>query len=183
MTTEPLRLFFAVPAPAAVRADLARALGRLHRDWRPVQPHQMHLTLAFLGAVPADRLAVVLAAGQQAAARVGPFPLRLGDTDCFPNQQQPRVLYVQVAAPPLLRLASDLQAALAEWADAKPFRPHLTLARQRAAGRPPHHAMRFDHAWTVESFDLIRSDLGHGRAEHTVLQTFRLTGPAPAPAD
>lgn len=175
MTNQPLRLFFAVPAPAKVRADLARALGKLHRDWRPVQEHQMHLTLAFLGAVPADRLDFVRAAGEQAAARVAPFSLQVGETDCFPNQRQPRVLFVHVAAPPLLTLAQALQTALAEWADAKPFRPHLTLARQRG-GRPPHHALRFDHTWTVDSFDLIKSELGHGQAHHTVVQTFSLGG-------
>ncbi|NLI76895.1 MAG: RNA 2',3'-cyclic phosphodiesterase [Candidatus Riflebacteria bacterium] len=174
-TPASLRLFFAVQVPAAVRADLARACRRLSSDWKPVAEPQMHLTLAFLGEVPADRLAEVTAAGDRAAAGGQPFPLTLGATDCFPNQHQPRVLFVKADAPPLIPLAAALQKDLAAWADPKPFKPHLTLAR-RQGGRAAHHALQFAHSWTVDTFDLVQSVLAASGATHTVVKTFRLGG-------
>lgn len=168
-----LRLFFAVQVPSAVRADLARACRQLSSDWKAVAEHQMHLTLAFLGEVPADRLAEVTAAGDRAAAGGQPFPLTLGATDCFPNQHQPRVLFVKADAAPLVPLAATLQKDLAAWADSRPFKPHLTIAR-RKGGRATHHAMQFAQTWTVDAFDLMQSSLAASGATHTVVKTFRL---------
>src|SRR5699024_200111 len=77
------------------------------------------------------------------------------------------------------------------------YRPHVTVARAPSPrrGEATVHADRARAAitgvvdgltgyegppWTASAFTLVRSDLGSGpggRARHTVLETFVLTGP------
>lgn len=173
MTSETLRLFFAVEVPEEVKADLARACAKLPAAWRKVQPAQMHLTLVFMGEVPADDLDLVIAAGEQAASSRAPFRVTLGDTDCFPGRSSPRVLFVHAQSEGLVPLAGQLQKEVRDWADPKPFRAHLTLARRKLDGAT-FQALHFDHSWMVESFDLVRSRLAAGGAEHAIVRTFRL---------
>ena len=170
-----LRLFYAVKVPDFIRERLMRLQGELGTDWRPVAPHQMHITLAFMGEVPESDLPEVLASGERVVASgcLKPFMIDLGDTGAFPNTRDPRVWFVEAKAPELPELAAMLHEDLKQWCDPKPFRPHLTLARRRA-----DHA-RFVQAtvgrqWDVTSFELIKSELKAAGPVYTVLHTFDL---------
>jgi RNA 2',3'-cyclic 3'-phosphodiesterase len=95
----------------------------------------MHVTLAFIGNVPDDRLADVVAAAHDAAASRTPFELRLAGLGTFPERGAAHVVWLGFAdAAPLIDLADRARAALTTHSvdfDGKPFRPHLTLARVR----------------------------------------------------
>ncbi|MEG6506442.1 RNA 2',3'-cyclic phosphodiesterase [Nitratidesulfovibrio sp. 1201_IL3209] len=113
-------------------ADLLRRL-----RWTP--PGNWHLTLRFLGDVPASRRDEV--ADALKAIAFAPVPLAVGRAGVFPARGAPRVLWLGLArgARECAALAGAVNAALVPLGfapDARPFAPHLTLARLREAHRP-----------------------------------------------
>jgi len=136
----------------------------------------MHLTLVFMGDVSVDGLERVVEVGDWAAASFDAFQVTLGSTDCFPTPSNPRVLFVHADSEKLIPLAARLQKGLEQWADPKPFRPHLTIARRKVEAAS-FQKMRFTHSWPVDRFDLMKSTLGGGPAEHSVVMAFSLRNP------
>jgi len=133
-----LRLFVACELPPALRDALGhvqeelrtRGAGRL----RWVRPEGIHLTLKFLGEVPAAKREAVENA--LAAAIVSPFALdvSLGSLGGFGGRQRLRVVWVGLEGDVegLVRLAVLVEEALGPLGfprERRPFAPHLTLAR------------------------------------------------------
>ncbi len=142
---ERCRIFIAVLlAPALVDAA-ARArtlLGPAAERLRWVAPGNLHLTLRFLGGITEAQLARAIEAAREAAAPAAPFEITLAGMGAFPSARAPRVVWigVQEGSDRLAALAASLEAALRRRkfpAADRPFRPHLTVARARAGGRPP----------------------------------------------
>jgi RNA 2',3'-cyclic 3'-phosphodiesterase len=137
------RLFVALEPPDAVRrrlaalaAELRRAAGRAADGVRWVAPENVHLTLQFLGAVPAERVAAVEAAVAAAAAGARPLTLEVKGAGGFPNARRPRVIWLGLGGDeaPLVALVADLGRRLAPLGfppEARPFSPHLTMGRSR----------------------------------------------------
>lgn len=125
-----LRLFFGVPIPSSARDALDRiAEGVPHARWVPEDNY--HVTLSYLGEVPARKLEEVEAAAR--AVRTQPFTLSLESVGVFPRRPPARVLWAGVRAEPLLlRLQRRIERELAELGflpEARKFHPHVTLAR------------------------------------------------------
>uniref|UniRef100_B8DP27 RNA 2',3'-cyclic phosphodiesterase n=1 Tax=Nitratidesulfovibrio vulgaris (strain DSM 19637 / Miyazaki F) TaxID=883 RepID=B8DP27_NITV9 len=121
------------PAPMLLTA-LADLLRRLH--WTP--PGNWHLTLRFLGAVPAPRCDEV--ADALRTISFAPLQLAVGKAGVFPARGDPRVLWLGLAqgAAECAALATAVNAALVPLGftpEDRPFAPHLTLARLREARR------------------------------------------------
>lgn len=96
----------------------------------------MHVTLAFLGQTPDERLADVTAAVQTAASTVNAFDIELDRPGRFPPSGRPRVVWLGIGAgaPTLLTLGERVRAELGRREitfDAKPLRAHITLGRVR----------------------------------------------------
>jgi len=96
----------------------------------------MHVTLAFLGRTPPERLADVSAALEAAAGHVTAFDIELGRAGRFPTTGRPRVVWLGMGAgaPALLALGDRVRAELARREvvfDDKPLRAHITLGRVR----------------------------------------------------
>lgn len=149
MTTGPgrraqaLRLFFALWPDERLRADLAAAAAPalVQVAGVPVPPGNFHVTLAFLGRTPASMLVSLMQLGGQ-----GPWPsvsLEFGRIEYW---AKPKVL---VAMP---RTTLEAGQAIVErlWSgleplgfvrEARPWRPHLTLARR--IRRPPPENLEF----------------------------------------
>lgn len=137
-----MRLFIGIAPDGAARRALCQTAQALQpaAPGRYVDAPLYHLTLAFLGEVEAGAVPAVCAAMQTAASCVPPFALRLGGIGRFGT-----VLWRGVLADESLkRLAASLRAALDSAGiayDRKPFRPHITLAREVAwregADAPP----------------------------------------------
>lgn len=135
-----MRLFIAVPLPTELTRAAAAILPQLPA-LRAVRPEQMHITLAFLGAVPDARLPDAIAATEIAAARQQGFAASVGRVGRFPENGPPRIVWLGLAdgVLELAALAASVRAALGAKHlpfDAKPFRPHLTLARVRETATP-----------------------------------------------
>jgi 2'-5' RNA ligase len=96
----------------------------------------MHLTLAFLGSTPDDRLATVVDAARVGARETAPFDIELDHGGRFPRSGLPRVAWLGMSrgADDATALAAAIRGELARHAiefDEKPFRPHVTLGRVR----------------------------------------------------
>ncbi|GAB3067349.1 RNA 2',3'-cyclic phosphodiesterase [Micromonospora schwarzwaldensis] len=187
-----MRLFTAVyPSAAAVTDLTARVVGlrvgvasAAGVNVRLADPAHLHLTLAFLGEVPDDRLVAVQSALGLAAASFqdgrGSSPrLRLGGGGSF-GQGRSTVLWVDVRGDtePLDALARLVRDALRRAGlphDDKPFRPHLTIARPGDRLDPVDvHADRetlhgyAGPEWPADELVLVRSHPGP-RTHHTRL--------------
>lgn len=141
----PPRRFAAVEVPGQVRAAVDVALAPLRRHWPALRwsdPAGWHLTVAFLGALPAVRVDAARVALAGAAAACRPFTTRLdGRLGSFAG-----VLWAgMVPDAGLEALAAEVRARLEDAgfpSGQRPFRAHLTLARTRGRGRVPRAAAR-----------------------------------------
>ncbi len=139
------RTFVAVTLAPALRESAASArtvFGPAAARLRWVPQRNLHLTLRFLGEITETQVARVTEAAREAGASASPFSITVGGVGAFPSPRSPRVVWVGVTAGAdrLVALAGVLEAALRQRefpAEARPFQPHLTVARARPEGRPP----------------------------------------------
>ena len=143
---ETVRVFVAVSISDEARAQLVEAVARIRREvpdgvqW--ANPDGMHLTLKFLGNIPAPTLHPLYECLAPVVDGHSPFPLELAGLGVFPNSRRPRVLWAAVTgdmnALSLLQLATEgCHHRLRPPAGASPF-----LSSHHAGASPP---WRFRH--------------------------------------
>jgi 2'-5' RNA ligase len=150
-----VRGFLALDLDEAARTRLSGLIGGLRRDvdapaaaW--TKPHQLHLTLRFLGDLDAD-VVTALGAGLPSACAGARAPhTRIGGLSAFPEIFAARSLFAAIAASDALSdvaaRVEALLAALGRPPDPRPFVPHVTLARCR----PVTDARRVVAAYTAD---------------------------------
>jgi RNA 2',3'-cyclic 3'-phosphodiesterase len=138
---ETLRLFVACDLPDETRRAIEawqHAALEGHEGLR--LNRALHITLAFLGTVPAARVADLTEALSR--VRVRPCEVVVGEPVFLPLRGAKRVVALRLAAPDddLARVQSDVSVALAGAGHAeavgRPWLPHLTVARFRRPGQP-----------------------------------------------
>lgn len=158
MQPEMLRLFFALPCPPAMAERIDRWRTRQHFIGHLTPRANLHVTLAFLGHLPAEQLTMLEGiATDLPLAELG-CELHLDSLACWHGG----LLHLAPSQPPanLLRLAAELGSALAASGlpcDRRPYRPHLTLAR---GSRPPAACEPVDFAWQADELVLYQSQQG-----------------------
>jgi RNA 2',3'-cyclic 3'-phosphodiesterase len=130
-----VRLFIAIPLPSDVASRAFATLPDMP-GLRRVEPELMHLTLAFLGSTPDDRLDTVGEAVRAGAHHRAGFEIVLDHAGRFPNSGPPRVAWLGMSAGAehATALANAIRRAFAARSlafDEKPFRAHVTLGRVR----------------------------------------------------
>ncbi|MBM4444345.1 MAG: RNA 2',3'-cyclic phosphodiesterase [Chloroflexi bacterium] len=137
---ELVRSFIAIELPPEFRAELGVLEEKLkaarHSFVKWVDPETIHLTLKFLGGVPADAIPRIVEATSRAAQSIPPFSLLMGGPGAFPNWLRPQVLWVGIAGETgrLADLHRELDGALSPLGyppESRAFSPHLTLGRLR----------------------------------------------------
>jgi len=169
-----LRVFYALWPSSEPREALARLIVTRDAGPRasPVPAANYHVTIAFVGSVPAERLPVLLGIG--AETRAARFALRFEALEYWPK---PEVVVASVRTiPPALQvLWDDLHARLAahdfELAP-KRLRPHVTLARKVTQAPVPMVMSPLD--WEANNFSLVRSVVGGAHSAYTVVETWPL---------
>lgn len=151
------RLFFALwPGESQRRALAARVAALVPPGaGRAQRPDQLHLTLEFMGSVPADRLPAIREAAAEVHAE--PFELVLDSLE-FWRRPQVLCLVAREIPPALAGLVQALRAGLAARGfdtERRPYRAHLTLARK--VGRPPDFAPTDPVRWAATDFALVES--------------------------
>jgi RNA 2',3'-cyclic 3'-phosphodiesterase len=175
------RLFFGLWPPANVLAALSGwviAMPAAHRT----PADQLHLTVLFLGAVPAAALPQLLAAAAQ--VRSDPIDQPLNRLEYWPT---PRILCAAgPTSTPLTALRSQLLGAATAAGikppdAARPLLAHVTLARRKHTP-PPEPGSRPTVSFTAASFSLIESRADSADEQRYVsLADWPLAPPAPGP--
>ncbi len=134
-----IRSFVAIELSDQLRAKLSmiqeflKEKGAADRV-RWVKPEGIHLTLQFLGDVPADRVKEISLAMTDGSRDVAPFNLGFAGLGCFPSASRPSVLWVGVEGDTsaLAELQASIQARLSRLGyppEKRKYTPHLTLGR------------------------------------------------------
>ncbi|MDU8944728.1 RNA 2',3'-cyclic phosphodiesterase [Ovoidimarina sediminis] len=174
-----MRSFVAIELPEDVKARLA-GLTRKLQAGRSIPPEYMHLTLAFLGDAPLDRLEDLH--DGLSLLSLPAFELTLAGLGTF--GPGPRTLWVGVLAEARLGALQKKVVSLARRAgirlERRRFVPHVTLARFRegegGAALPvlaAHGAFSLGPI-PVDGITLFASHLGPGGARYEVLERYPL---------
>lgn len=133
-----LRAFIAIELPSEVQKKLSQVIQRLQEPLRDVsirwvKPHNIHLTLKFLGEVSINNLETIKQILIKEAAEVPPFEFSIGELGAFPNLKRPRVLWLHATAPPellALQRSIDIQTErLGYVSKERTYSPHITIGR------------------------------------------------------
>jgi len=179
------RLFVAIELPAAARRRLIEHIDRLRSTMPEVRAswsreENLHLTLKFLGDIPATNVERLSVAASIATTRVEPFDIVVEGCGAFPPRGQPRVLWIGIrdlsGQLALLHQTLEDECAKAGFPrEQRSFHPHLTIARIRKPHdsrylATMHQELGFE-AETVRASELavIRSELRSQGSLHTII--------------
>lgn len=141
---KPLRLFVAVRIPESIRSLL--------EAWRQRNENQLafkkwthredyHITVQFLGDAEAGRVPEIANALKRASLKIDPFELKFGSFGTFGTAESPRVLWAGVidqsgGLDKLYEAVTSEMGELGFAKEARPYRPHVTIARKYAGKSP-----------------------------------------------
>ena len=173
-----MRLFVAAELPIELVEALSETSARLRScvKGRYVGSDSFHVTLAFLGSVPAQRVEDVAAALDRGCWGHGAVDVTLGELGSF-GKRGAATLWQGLKPEDTLRdLAGDVRAALGTAGfefDAKAFRAHITLMRKAdlTGGALPSAAVA---AGRIETVTLFSSDLSGDRPRYEPLHRVAL---------
>ena len=187
------RVFLAIEISPALRATLRRpldGLASLSESIRVNQVERMHLTLHFLGQLPAPQVQDLIPRLVPIVETHQPIRLLARGVGAFPSISRAQVLWAGITGsdlPRLIALQGDLGGGIRQASvpvEDRPFRPHLTLARVARRLRAPERRRLQDWstAWRdvdlgelpVTEVRLMRSQLGAGPPRYSTLATFPL---------
>jgi 2'-5' RNA ligase len=190
-----LRLFIALAIPQNVQKVIGRAQSQLQRSSPPgavrwTRPEQFHVTLKFLGDVPAAQVEALKVSVSGVSAGFPPLQLSSHGIGFFPNIQRPRVVWAGAEHDQgkLAELHRQLDEATRPFAPAeKPerFAGHITLGRfkpghpaaiDKLLARAEVHRHRHFGDWEVGQMDIFRSELTSAGAMHSLFASFPLAG-------
>lgn len=186
-----IRAFVAIRLPEDVAGDLIAAQAGLPAG-RPVEPENLHLTLAFLGEHPEPVVEDVHFA--LAGFRIPSFDLALEGMGLF-GEARPRVLYAGVRPEPTLSRLREKVVRATRGAGVDPerkrYHPHVTLARFNRDLDAVDALRVRDFAgagagfragpFRVGSFGLWRSFLGRSGAIHEQMAEYALEAATAGP--
>lgn len=175
-----MRTFIAVRIPVTEPISLViRQLQTMRPALKVVATDQLHVTLKFLGETDASLVPRLGSLLHEIAATESTGEMTLAGLGAFPQISRPSVVWAGFVDPePLVRLATSLESrceALGYPREARPFRPHLTLARIKSA--PPDSLAEFIRdrddlmfgTVGIRALELYRSDLQSGGPTYTSL--------------
>lgn len=191
---EQWRLFIAVAAPEAVRAEIEKTQVEMRHALREARitwtrREQFHLTLKFLGAVEASRVEELAEAVRGACRGFGVLNLRAEGVGCFPNLRHPRVIWVGVRdeQEQLSSLADKIETTASGFTleeREERFSGHITLGRikelyhsenEKLVQMAQDMAQRPFGQWRAETMAIMRSELTPHGPRYTELFKIPLT--------
>ncbi|WP_266202622.1 RNA 2',3'-cyclic phosphodiesterase [Pontibacter kalidii] len=176
-----IRLFVAAPLPTALQEKLTGHLSHFEHPSLRILPQQnLHLTLYFIGNVPAQELQRIKEQVARVAQHHQPFTLQFERTEPGPKPRHPRLIWARFAPHPAFEvLSSELTAALmGQPAETQKSIPHITLARYRKDAQPPKQlpAITSDEPLElpVQEVALWQSVLGSPHPTYSVMERYEL---------
>ena len=174
------RLFLAAWPNAEVRAQLATLVEQCAAcgQGRAIPAENLHLTLAFLGDLPHERVGEIV----ELAERLEPAPVQMS-LDRFGHFRGPQILWVgpSITPVPLQAFQSLLTRRLSELGipvEQRPYRPHVSLLRKvpELVDLPIVQPMD----WVLDRWALLESPRTAGGAHYQVLAEWAWPSADPA---
>lgn len=171
------RLFLAIWPSETACQRLADLIARIRwpGETALVRPENWHVTLHFIGKVPAERLSEIT---RKLEVPFDPFFITLSRAVSWDHLT---ALEPSTATTPLIDLHQKLASALHKLdlpVESRPFRPHISLARRSGSQAQPQHygvleeSMIAPIRWRVKEYVLVESMPG-GHSIYTSLCRYR----------
>lgn len=169
--------------------QLIGRLGSTSAKVKWVEPHNLHLTLKFLGDVDLLEIPELCQAVTDAVAELPPFEIEARGAGAFPDLRHPRTVWLGVGrgTEEMVQLHDIVEQSLAPLGfrqEQRRFRPHLTIGRVRGGGPgiaelAENLAEQADFAGGVSSVEevvVLSSELSRTGPTYEVLATAPLNG-------
>jgi 2'-5' RNA ligase len=182
------RIFIGINLPADIKGQLflySEKWPELPAKW--TSKDNLHITLEFLGDLTDVEIGEVCLAVKEVAKRHKTFSINLNKVVYGPPQKNPpRLVWVNgEKSEDLIDLKEDLQEFLLEKVsfnpEGKDFIPHITLARilemefrKFDLDERPEINEEMDLVFTVESIEVMESELRRGGPVYTILESHQL---------
>lgn len=187
-----VRTFVAVEISSEIRTRAAQLMAKLNSTAakvRWVEPHNLHLTLKFLGDVDLLEIPELCQAVTDAVADLPPFEIEARGAGVFPDLSNPRTVWLGIGrgTDEMVELHAAVERSLTGLGfrrDQRRFRPHLTIGRVRGAGpgnselaeRVAEQADFSGGVASVEEVVVFSSELGREGPTYEMLATAALNG-------
>lgn len=174
-----MRTFIALDIPPVLQDDVAALARQLKTavEGRFVPRENYHLTIAFLGDASERDLAEAMTVLDEAASRFDPVELSPDGLGKFGRANDATLWLGFAQDPKLMELAAFVRAGLDDASvsfDAKPFLPHLTIARRAALDHGTLPALPFPAPAHANELTLFKSTLTGDGAIYEPVYTVRL---------
>lgn len=188
-----MRTFIAVELPRGIKdrlAELQALLKKSGADVKWAAPHNIHLTLKFLGEVDEEKLPGIIEAMESACENKKTFTATLSTCGAFPKIEFPRVIWVSLARgdQEVKALAQALEEILEKTGiprEERPFSSHITIARVRsprnkdmlvkALKETENYFSGKNLGFEVDAITLFKSTLGPGGPDYEALKKVSIT--------
>lgn len=138
-----MRIFIGLPLPVPMGRALAATAADLKVRFRGLsatRPEGMHITLFFWGEADLTLVSRIKAFVFSFGSAPRPVEAHFGGVETFPPTGNPRVIWAGLdrGSEHIVRIQADMKKALEEAGvkledEGRPFRPHITLARNKFA--------------------------------------------------
>lgn len=189
------RIFIAINLPEEIKRELMKFRDRFtlsqnqdFGEWaRWTAKDNLHITLEFLGDLTDVEIADVCKVVGEVAKKHGSFSINLNKILYGPPKKMPpRMVWAEgEKSEELAELKEDLQELLLEKISYRPegrsFAPHITLARisewefkKIEPEERPEVSEDIELIFTVESIEVMESELKRGGPQYTILESHNL---------
>ncbi|HUW24663.1 MAG TPA: RNA 2',3'-cyclic phosphodiesterase [Patescibacteria group bacterium] len=172
-----MRVFVAIELPQDLKEKIFALAEKVSRGMaiKLVEKENLHLTLAFLGEVPEEKVQEIVgvlrpsfakASEGEGLRRVGKICLSLGKWEPFPNKQRPHGIWINVGGETgklfsLYKKIIDgllVRGFILEGEDLQ-FSPHITVGRLKSGGARSLEKVSLPESFVAERVTLFESRL------------------------
>ncbi|PIU50773.1 RNA 2',3'-cyclic phosphodiesterase [Candidatus Desantisbacteria bacterium CG07_land_8_20_14_0_80_39_15] len=193
---EKIRIFIAIELMQEIKENLRgiqEELKKANADVKWVKPENIHLTLKFMGSVPAQQIPEIAGELKSGLVRMDPlgtgfgfFSVEIAKVGSFPEKGKPRVIWagVESGSEDVIRLQGKVEDSLKKFnfpGEDREYTPHLTVGRVKGPENIKvlqellgvKSSVQFGRM-LVEDVSIIRSDLKPDGPVYTTLEKILL---------
>ncbi len=176
-----MRLFLAIDLPDKIKEDIVKLYPKLRKAvyGKFVEKENLHITLFFFGEVTPKEKEKIVATLKE--IEYPTFKVRIKDLGAFPNENNPRVVWLGVSSNYLYELVRIIDERLETigFKRDKEFKGHITLVRVKSLLNRAYWRgllSTFKEEWKIEvkEFKLMKSTLTPNGPIYETVETFPL---------